>query len=172
MPEVGRSLGSHLGQKSAVRIVVCSAHPSSADAAVVEGFARTSADIPGNVIVHHPLDDRPGLKPGESIAEQWKTLIARTGLARPQMRQNSEARVLDNSGLSNAFLLCQIRALREDTDVVVALGGRRDASTAQLLAIARGSFRLFHSLPWRRGRAGVSAPRGIDSILLQARHQG
>lgn len=140
LPSVARSLGRHLGENSSNRIVVCSAHPSSADASVIEGFAKTPADVHGSVIVHQPLDARSDLKQGQSIPEQWQSLISRTGLATPQIRQNSEARVLDGSGLSNAYLLCQIRALKEDTDVVVALGGRRDASAAQLLAIARGLF--------------------------------
>lgn len=140
MRDIAKSLGRHIGASPDHRIVVCSAHPSSVDAGVIEGFASTPADQPGNVIVHHPLDVRPGLTDGLSISEQWELLIQNTGLAKPQIRQNSEARVFESSGFTNAFLLCQIRALREDTDVVVVLGGKRDASAAQLLAIARGTY--------------------------------
>ena len=140
IPSTSKSLGQHLGANLDYRIVVCSAHPSSADAGVVEGFATTPANQAGNVIIHHPIDARAGLATGDSIAEQWESLIRKTGLAKPQIRENSEARVQDPSGFANAFLLCQIRALREDTDVIIVLGGRRDASAAQLLAIARGTY--------------------------------
>lgn len=140
LSDSAKVLGTSLGATSEFRIVVCSAHPSSADAAVIEGYAKTPANQPGNVIIHHPLDARPGLSVGQSIDEQWESLIQKTGLVKPQIRQNSEARVLESSGFSNAYLLCQIRALREDTDIIVVLGGKCDASAAQLLAIARGTY--------------------------------
>jgi hypothetical protein len=140
MADAAKSLGHHLGASPDIQIVVCSAHRSSVDAGVIEGFASRPAAQPGRVIIHHPLDARSGLAAGESISDQWASLIKRTGLAKPHFRQNSDAKVSEPSGFSNAFLLCQIRALREDTDIVVVLGGKRDASAAQLLAIARGNY--------------------------------
>lgn len=140
MPEIAIELGKRLGAKPNVQLVVCSAHPSSVDASVIEGFARTCGNKEGSVIVHHPLDDRDTLNTGESIPEQWSLLVSKTGLKKPQYRQNSEARVRTSSDLANAFLLCQIRALKENTDVIVALGGKQNASAALLLAIARGDF--------------------------------
>lgn len=140
MLDSARRLGIQLGQTSSIKLVVCSPHPNSADAAVITGFASSPANKQDRVIIHHPLDDRSKLKAGDSIADRWKALIAQVGLIKPQIRQNSQARVIDESGFSNAFLLCQIKALKEDTDVVVALGGRKEASAAQLLAIARGSY--------------------------------
>ena len=133
-------LGESIGNKPGHQIVVCSAHPSSADASVIKGFARTSQNRPGNVIVHLPLDGRSGLAAGESIREQWDVLIRDNSLAEPKFRESSEARVTSTTGFSNAFLLCQIRALKENTDVIVAVGGKRDASAAQLLAIARDNY--------------------------------
>lgn len=138
--EASKLLGKHLGGHSGYQIVVCSAHPSSVDAGVIEGFATTAENKPKKVIIHHPNDVRANLKSGESISEQWDALIKKTGLINPVIRESSEARVQNISGFANAFLLCQIRALNEDTDVVIALGGRRNASAAQLLSIARKSF--------------------------------
>lgn len=133
-------LGESIGSKPGHQIVVCSAHPSSADANVIKGFARTSQNQPGNVIVHLPLEGRSGLGSGESIREQWDVLIRDNNLAEPKFRESSEARVTSTNGFSNAFLLCQIRALKENTDVIVAVGGKREASAAQLLAIARDNY--------------------------------
>lgn len=133
-------LGESIGSKPGHQIVVCSAHPSSADASVIKGFAKTNQNQPGNVIVHLPLDGRSGLGSGESIREQWDALIRDNNLAEPMFRESSEARVTSTNGFSNAFLLCQIRALKENTDVIVAVGGKREASAAQLLAIARDNY--------------------------------
>jgi hypothetical protein len=140
MRQAARLLGERLGSVPGHQLIVCSAHSSSADAHAIEGFAGTVQNQPDNVIVHRPLDFRTGLGPGESTRDQWEALITRVKLKPPRIRENSEARVNDAKGFANAFLLCQIRALKEDTDVVVALGGRRDASAAQLLAIARDTF--------------------------------
>lgn len=140
MYEASKLLGKHLGENPHNKIVVCSAHPSSVDAGVIEGFASTSGNRPKNVIIHRPLDERENLDLGNSISDQWDSLIENTGLREPVIRANSEARVTSPDGFANAFLLCQIRALREDTDIVVALGGRIDASAAQLLSIARKTF--------------------------------
>lgn len=137
---IAKLLGEELGKRRNIQIVACSAHQSSADAGVIEGFANTAANLSGKVVIHHPLDNRSGLGAGDSITEQWGNLVEKTGLIDPQFRPNSNARVLGESSFSNAFLLCQIRALREDTDVVVALGGKRNASAALLMSIARDTY--------------------------------
>jgi len=140
MREACRMLGERLGAEPGYQIVVCSAHESSADANVLYGFAKTSGNQPGRVIIHRPLDVRSKLRKGESMHDQWDRLVGATGLAAPTFRENSEARVSSQGAFANAFLLCQIRALKEDTDVIVAVGGRGDGSAVQLLAIARDSY--------------------------------
>lgn len=140
MHEASKLLGRHLGENPNYKIVVCSAHPSSVDAGVIEGFATTAGNKPKNIIIHHPLDERENLDLDASISGQWGILIKKAELREPVIRVNSEARVVTPDGFANAFLLCQIRALREDTDIVVALGGRLDASAAQLLSIARKTY--------------------------------
>ncbi len=133
-------LGESIGSKPGHQIVVCSAYPGSADASVIKGYAKTSQNQKGNVIVHLPLDSRSGLSPGQSLREQWDALIINEKLVDPKLRVHTEAKVTSNTDFSNAFLLCQIRALKENTDVIVVMGGKRDASAAQLLAIARDDY--------------------------------
>ena len=122
------------------RIVVCSPHPGSADHWIVRGFTQSPGNQPRSVIVHQPRDARPGLNPGESVADQWQALIAAQRIASPQIRISSGAIVAQSSDFSSAFLLCQMRALLEDTDVIVVCGGKLKGAAVQLLFIAREKF--------------------------------
>ena len=121
MRELSRRLGVALGESGRFRIVACSAHSASLDAGVIEGFAGTVGDKNGSVVVHCPSDQRLQLESQETIRGQWSQLVERTGLAPPRFRENSSAKVFEPSDFPSAFLACQIRALRDDADIVVCL---------------------------------------------------
>lgn len=132
-------LGKALGNSGHV-VVACSAYPTSADAFVLEGLATTNGNRPGRILIHHPLDDRPHRVSGGRIKTQWAELRKRVGLKQPVIKVNSEAVLRSSEDFKDAFFMCQVRALLEDTDAVVAVGGRTNGSAAQLLAIARKTY--------------------------------
>lgn len=138
LARASRSLGRHLGN-GGFPIVVCSPHGSSADRYVVEGYADSGGNIAGAVTIHHPNDHRVDLSPGESIPEQWEQLFAQTGIVGPVPRFHAKADI-GRDGFMWAYLLCQIRALEEDTDVVVTVGGKLQGAASFVLAIARHSY--------------------------------
>jgi hypothetical protein len=130
-------LGKRLGD-AGYALVVCSAHATSADAWAVRGFGAASKQRRGGVIAHCPSDSRKGLDAGQSIPEQWQALEVS---ARIVIRRvvNAESDVGMQS-LPSAFLLCQIQALRESTDIIVTIGGKKGGAAEQLLAIARDRY--------------------------------
>lgn len=130
-------LGEHLGS-SGYSLVVCSAHESSADAWVVRGFAKSSKNRRGSVVVHRPRDSRKNLSPGDSVSEQWDRLVGETRIENVSFVDNAEAD-LGTQSFSSAYLLCQIQALRS-SQVVVAIGGKDGGSAAHLLAMARDDY--------------------------------
>jgi TIR domain-containing protein len=138
--QAGLEIGTRLGTAGHT-IVVCSAHHESAvDPWVVEGFARTEGNCNGRVRVYHPLDLRAEPVSGGRIEIQWKNLINRAGVKDPIITVISEAVVRENGDLSSAFLLCQLKALVESTDAVVALGGQQGRSASQVLQVARKQY--------------------------------
>ncbi|MEM8993347.1 MAG: toll/interleukin-1 receptor domain-containing protein [Acidobacteriota bacterium] len=134
--EAGKELGRQLGRDSSIVLVACRAKHDSIDAWTVQGFAETARG-PERLVAHYPVDQRTNIAADDrKISEQWRALIQETGLVDPRLRQNSEAVVSSPEDFPDAFLLCQIRALIEDCDVVVAVGGKPASSAAKLLAIA------------------------------------
>jgi hypothetical protein len=137
--------GTLLGD-SPHQVVLCSCQPGSADRAVLEGIARaTSGKQRGRIIVHRPDH--------AVVRQQWRNVQDRLALTPqfhdhhgPELYLRNDSKKPSKEGLRLAYLLCQLKAM-EESDVVVALGGKSDGASALLLAIARD--RTSAILPYR-----------------------
>ena len=159
----GLNIGKQLGE-AGYTIVVCSAHESSLDAKVVEGFANTQGNRRGRVIVYHPLDSRSETAPDDRIDAQWNNLINNAGIKDPIITVNSQAVVRENKDLSNAFFLCQLKALLENTDAVVALGGKEGQSASQLLLVTQNRYPIV-PFSYFKGAAALEFAKQEKSLL-------
>lgn len=127
---ISEQIGTFLGNSSH-KVVICSAHDSSADYYILNGLAKFKTNLLDNKILVHRPDNT-------EIRQQWNNLVKKLEFKSAQINYTSHQgiAIVDDRSRSFAFLLCQIKAL-DDTDVVIFLGGNLSGSASLIASIVR-----------------------------------
>lgn len=141
--KAGRGLGAALASGNH-ELVVCSPFRGSLDVSVMEGF--TSREGPWPAIHRHSPTNKV-------VVDAWEALLPRLG--NPKVYTYRHPAWSREDDRAKAWLAAQLGGM-ENSDVIVALGGRVGGSSERLLDLADSTGRGFLPLPHMGGSARES----------------